>query len=178
MILEIELPLLRNTDISIVSKIKQLVFVVSQHVPFKPNIIAPSSKIKTTRKTLLEYLNYLNEAKVFHSLYKSTHGIGLLQKLEKLFLENTNYMYAIQQDAPNKGSLREIFFLNQLSESHQLTYPDKGDFLVDNTYVFEIGAKDKNNKQIVGGTNAFIASDGIEIGFENKIPLWMLGFLY
>jgi len=178
MILEVELPLLRNTDISIISKIKQLLYVISQSVPFKPNISALANKIKTTRKTLLEYLHYLNDANVLKSLNKNNFGVSILQKPEKLYFENTNYLYAIKSDNPNIGSLRELFFLNQLSQNHKLTYPDKGDFNVDDRYIFEVGGKDKTNKQIAGIANAFIAADNIEFGYENKIPLWLFGFLY
>ena len=178
MILEIELPLLRKTAISIVSKIKQLLFIISQSVPFKPNITSLANKIQITRKTLLEYINYLEDARIFSTIHKSTYGIGLLQKPEKLFLENTNYMFAIMQENPNKGSLRETFFLNQLKQGHKVTYPEKGDFLVDTKFLFEVGGKNKNKKQTAQITNSFIASDDIEIGFENKIPLWLFGFLY
>ena len=178
MILEIELPLLRNTDISIIGKIKQLLFVISQSVPFKPNISALSNKINATRKTILSYINYLTDAGIFNSIHKNSIGISLLQKPEKLYLENTNYLYAIKNDLPNKGNLRETFFLNQLSENHQVTYPEKGDFFVDEKYLFEVGGKSKTQKQIAGIENAYIAADDIEFGFENKIPLWLFGFLY
>jgi predicted AAA+ superfamily ATPase len=178
MILEIELPLLRNTDVSIVGKIKQMLYVISQSVPFKPNISALADKINTTRKTVLEYINYMKEAKVFNIVHKDAFGISLLQKPEKLYLENTNYMFAIIHSEPNVGSLRETFFMNQLSESHTLTYSEKADFLVDNKYTFEIGGKDKTKKQIEHIENAFIAADNIEFGYENKIPLWLFGFLY
>jgi hypothetical protein len=57
-------------------------------------------------------------------------------------------------------------------------YSDKGDFFVNEKYVFEIGGKDKSMKQIQGIENAFIAADDIEYGFQNKIPLWLFGFLY
>lgn len=178
MIVEVELPLLRRTDVSIVNKIKQLIYVVSQSVPFKPNISKLAEKIQTTRKTLLEYLHYLNDAGIFKSLFRNTHGIGLLQKPEKLFLENTNFMHAISHELPNKGSVRETFFFNQLSESHRMTYPEKGDFLVDDKYLFEIGGKEKTVQQIMGISSSFVVSDGLEMGFENKIPLWLFGFLY
>ncbi len=178
MILEIELPLLRNTDISIVSKIKQMLYIVSQSVPFKPNISALARKINTTRKTLLEYLNYLNDANVFNLLEKEVFGVNLLQKPEKLYLENTNYMYAIINSEANIGNIRETFFLNQLLENHTVTYPNKADFVVDNKYIFEVGGKNKTRKQIKGIKNAFIAADDIEFGYEDKIPLWLFGFLY
>lgn len=178
MIIEIELPLLRNTDISIVRKIQQMLYIISQSVPFKPNISALSNKINTTRKTILEYINHLNDANVFNILHKDTFGISILQKPDKLYLENTNFAYAISYELPNIGSIRETFFLNQLLQNHQVTYPDKGDFLVDNKYLFEIGGKNKTGKQITGVENAFIAADNIEYGYDNKIPLWLFGFLY
>ncbi len=178
MIIEIELPLLRNTDISIASKIKQMLYVISQSSPFKPNVSALAEKIKTTRKTVLEYIHYLNDANVFNILKKDSFGVSLLQKPEKIYLENTNYMYAILPQRPEKGNLRETFFMNQLGESHRLTYSDKADFMVDDKFTFEIGGKNKNTKQIEGLANAYVAADDIEFGYENKIPLWMFGLLY
>jgi len=114
MILEIELPMLRNTDISIVNKIKQMLFIMSQSVPFKPNITAIANKIQVTRKTILDYINYLSDADIFLLLQKNSYGISLLQKPEKIFLANTNFMYAIINSEPNSGNIRETFFLNQL----------------------------------------------------------------
>ncbi len=178
MIIEIELPLLRNTDISIAGKIKQMLYIISRSSPFKPNISALAEKIKTTRKTVLEYINYLNDANVFNVLKKDSFGLSLLQKPEKIYLENTNYMHAIIPQSPDKGNLRETFFMNQLSENHQLTYSDKADFTLDDQFTFEIGGKKKNTKQIEGLEHAFIAADDIEFGYENKIPLWLFGFLY
>ncbi len=178
MIIEVELPLLRNTDMSIISKVKQLLYIVSQSVPFKPNISSIANKVQIQRKTLLEYINYLSDAKVFKTIHKNTFGIGLLQKPEKLFLENTNYMFAIKNSKPEIGNLRETFFLNQIAEKHTVSYPDKGDFYIDDALLFEIGGKNKTQKQIAGISNAYVAADNIEIGFENKIPLWLFGFLY
>jgi len=178
MVLEIELPLLRNTDISIVGKIKQMLYIISQSVPFKPNISALANKIKVTRKTVLEYLSYLNDANVFNFIQKNAFGVSLLQKPEKLYLENTSYMYAVINTEPDIGNLRETFFLNQLLENHMVTYPKKGDFLIDDKFLFEIGGKNKTQKQIAGIENAYIAADDMEFGYENKIPLWLFGFLY
>ncbi len=178
MIIEVELPLLRNTDISIVRKIQQMLYIVSQSVPFKPNISALANKINVTRKTVLEYINYLHDARVFKNLYKDTYGVGLLQKPDKLFLENTNFIYAFSQENPNVGNIRETFFLNQLSENHNATYSSKADFTIDDKYTFEIGGKNKTSKQIVNIKDAFLAIDDIEFGVDNRIPLWLFGFLY
>ncbi len=178
MILEIELPLLRNSDISIVGKIKQMLYLISQSVPFKPNISVLAEKIKTSRKTILAYINHLNDANVLNIIRKDNSGVSLLQKPEKIYLENTNYMFALMPENTNKGSIRETFFMNQLSYNHSLSYSDKADFVVDNKYIFEIGGKNKTKKQIAGLKDGFIAADNIEFGYENKIPLWLFGFLY
>lgn len=178
MMLEIELPLLRGVDVGYVARIKQLLYIISQAVPFVPNVSKLSEKIGIERKTLLTYLHYLDEIALTKNLFKESFGISSLQKPQKIYLENTNYMYALNSESANKGNLRETFFANQLKQNHTITYTDLGDFLVDNKYTFEIGGKSKNNKQIKNTSNSFIAADDIEYGFENKIPLWMFGFLY
>ncbi|OYT11229.1 MAG: AAA family ATPase [Bacteroidetes bacterium 4572_112] len=178
MIIEIELPLLRNTDVSIIGKIKLLLYIISQSVPFKPNISALAKKMKVTRKTVLLYITYLQQAGVLNSIRRNSFGDGLLQKPEKIFLDNTNYMFAIMAEKPNIGNLRETFFLNQLSENYSITYPEKGDFLINEKYLFEVGGKSKGFKQIADIENSFIAADDIEFGVGNKIPLWIFGMMY
>ena len=178
MILEIELPLLRRVEISKVIKIKQLLYIVSQSVPFKPNITSLSNKIGITRNTLVEYLHHLNEVNLLNSVNKNAFGISLLQKPDKIFLENSNLSYALGYKYADLGNVRETFFLNQLNNSHKVTYPEKGDFLVDETYLFEVGGKNKSGKQIKNTANSFLAVDDLEISIDNKIPLWLFGFLY
>lgn len=178
MILEIELPLLRGTELSNVSKMKALLAIIAESVPFIPNISKLSERMGIGRVTLLQYFYYLEEAGLLINLYKDIHGIASLQKPRKVFLENSNLMYALSYEGTNKGNVRESFFANQLKKDHELQYSDRGDFLVNSRYFFEIGGKDKSSKQIEGMENAFIAADGIEYGFGNKIPLWQFGFLY
>ena len=178
MMLEIELPLLRGLDLAYVPKIKQLLLIISESVPFVPNVTKLSQKMGIARSTLLMYFHYLAEIGLTINLFKESGGISKLQKPLKVYLENTNLMYALTSKAANTGNVRETFFANQLAYNHKVMYSDKGDFLVNEQYVFEIGGKDKSIKQIEGIENAFIAADTIEYGFQNKIPLWMFGFLY
>jgi len=178
MILEIELPLLRGLDISYVHRMKQLLYIIAQSVPFAPNVSKLSERIGIQRSTLLGYLHYLNEVKLTHNLFKEAGGISKLQKPLKVYLENTNLMYAISGENINEGNLRETFFANQLVDKQSLQYSDKGDFLVNEKYTFEIGGKNKESKQIKGIESRYVASGGIEYGYKNKIPLWLFGFLY
>lgn len=178
MIIELELPLLRGVDIAYTGRIKQLLLVISQSAPFVPNISKLSERIGINRNTLIAYLGYLQESGITRNLYKESSGISKLQKPEKIFLENTNLAYAFAVESANKGNVRETFFANQTGFGHLLTYPEKGDFLVDGKYLIEIGGKQKGNKQVKGIENSFVVADDIEYGHENKIPLWLFGFLY
>jgi predicted AAA+ superfamily ATPase len=178
LILEIELPLLRGMEIAYIPKIKQLLLAIAENAPFTPNVQKLAGQIGLNRATLLSYLYYLQEARLTNHLYRDITGMSQLQKPDKIFLENTNLAYVIAADKVNIGNLRESFFLNQLSYRHKIEYAEKGDFAVDDKYTFEIGGKGKNKHQIYSVADAFVAADDIEYGFDNKIPLWMFGFLY
>jgi predicted AAA+ superfamily ATPase len=176
LILEVELPQLRKFDLAYVPKIKQLLSIIADSVPFIPNVTKLSQKIGINRTTLLSYFHYLHESKLTSNLYQSNEGISLLQKPEKLYLENTNLAFALGRNV-DIGNLRETFFLNQVGYHHQLTLPEKGDFLIDKKWNIEVGGigKDLPKTEMV---NHYIAADGIETGFNTKIPLWLFGFLY
>lgn len=178
MMLEIELPLLRGVDLGYIHKVKQLLAIISDSVPFIPNVSNLSAKMGINRATLMNYLHYLAETGLTINLHKEAKGNSLLQKPSKIYLENTNLMYILSSSHVNSGTARETFFANQLGNKHRLSYHETADFFVDATYSFEIGGKDKSGKQIQHLENAFIVSDDIEYGYQNKIPLWLFGFLY
>jgi predicted AAA+ superfamily ATPase len=177
-VLENDIPTIFHIDFYSVLKIKKMLAVLSRIVPYKPNIEKLVSQSGTTRDTLLKFLYYLEKAEIVNWLTKDTFGINYLNKPDKLFLNNTNLMYALSDTKPEIGNLRETFFLNQVKVKHKVNYPETGDFLVDEKYLFEIGGQNKKQKQIKGIENSFIAVDGIEYPIGNKIPLWLFGFLY
>ncbi len=177
-ILEVDLPNSRSIDYQSVYKLKQLLYIISESVPFKPNISKLSNILGITRPTLLQYLSYMEKAQLINMLRRETKGISLMSKPEKIFLQNSNLFFALNEANANIGNLRESFFLNQLSQKHEINYTDPGDFLIDGKMTFEVGGKNKTNKQIKGISNAYIAADNIETGRGNKIPLWLFGFLY
>lgn len=178
MMLDIELPLLRNVDIAYIAKIKQLLLIIAAAVPFQPNISKLSNKMEINRNTLLAYFHYLEEIGLTRNLFRDSHSISLLQKPIKTYLENTNLMYLLAKEEINKGNLRETFFANQLAFQHQLTYTEYGDFKVNEGFIFEIGGKSKSQKQLKEQANAYVVIDDITIGSQNRIPLWLFGFLY
>ena len=111
------------------------------------------------------------------ALHAEGKGVSLLQKPEKLYLENTNFAYALSR-TPDIGNIRETFVFNQLFNSgYEVQYPKVGDFMVQKN-TFEVGGSKKSKKHIEGLENAYIVADDILIGFGDKIPIWLFGFLY
>ena len=178
MMLEIELPALRGLENQYILKIKQLLMVLAESVPFTPNVSKLAERIGINRNTLIAYLKNLQDVGLTMHLFSESTGITRLQKPEKIYLENTNLMYALNPKQVNLGSIRETFWMNQLSQLHTVTLPQNGDFLIDNQYTFEIGGKNKSSKQIQGINDAYVVKDDIEIGSAGVIPLWLFGFLY
>ena len=178
LIIETEIPLLRSVDIAYTRKIKQLLLIISESAPFVPNVSKLSERIGITRNALLSYLNALNESRLIISAHKSSGGISVLQKPDKIYLENPNLMYALSDSNVNMGNVRETFFANQLQYKYKINVSEHSDFYVDNQYTFEIGGKDKGKKQINAISDSYVVSDDIEYGFNEKIPLWLFGFLY
>lgn len=173
-IIDYDLPEAKAIAPATQAKLKKLLYILSTSVPFKPNIAKLARQIETSRIRLLEMLHLLEEAHLLQNLRSGTHGISLMNKPEKIFLRNASLIMALAEGRPDKGNLRETFFLSQLSNAgHKLTYPKTGDFRIDNKYLFEIGGKNKTNKQIAGEENAFIAADDIEYASPGKIPLWI-----
>ena len=178
MTLEVELPMLRKVEISYVQKLKQLLQIISESAPFTPNVSKLAERIGVNRNTFATYLNFLQEANLTKNLYKDASGITVLQKPDKIYLENTNFQFALAPQTADRGSVRETFVANQLSYLHQIEYADQGDFKVDGKVVFEVGGKNKKQRQIEDLSDSYILADDIEIGFGNRIPIWMIGFLY
>ncbi|WP_114748122.1 ATP-binding protein [Pleomorphovibrio marinus] len=172
-----DLPPTYNLSYASIEKIKQLLYILAESVPFKPNITKLSERMGVSRNSLLDFLRYLEELRIVKRLYADTKGIGLLQKPEKLYLYHPNISYALAYQDADIGSIRESFFINQLSVNHPIEYSTVGDFRV-GRQLFEIGGKAKSQKQISQEKNAYIVADNIEIGYKNKIPLWLFGFTY
>lgn len=176
--LESDLPITRKITPDIVVKLKKILSVIAQSAPFKPNIQKISERVEITRNYLVVYIRYLEEAGIIKQLYTDVSGIGSLQKPQKIYLDNPNLIYSLSSLNTQIGTVRETFVVNQLSKTSVVTYPQTGDFFVNDKYLFEVGGKNKSNKQISGIENSFILADNIEIGFGNKIPVWLMGFLY
>ncbi|WP_288568145.1 AAA family ATPase [uncultured Treponema sp.] len=178
MILEVELPMLRSLEIAYIPRIKKLMAVIGESAPFIPNITQLAAKIRISRQTLLIYLKYLEDAKLINQLYKKSRGLSVLEKPEKILMENTNLIELFNGENANTGSRRETFVLNQLLHSHKVDFSEESDFFVDSKYTFEVGGKNKKRKQIQEIPDSYIIADDIEFGTDRRIPIWLLGFMY
>jgi hypothetical protein len=159
-------------------KLKKLLIAIATSVPFTPNITKLSQKIGVSRNMLVQSIKILERAGLVNELYKDNSGIGVLTKPEKLYLNNSNLMYALAKENTDIGNIRETFFLNQFKGLHEINLAPTADFVIDKTYTFEVGGKNKTQKQIANSKNAFVAKDSIEIGFGNVIPIWLFGLMY
>ena len=157
-------------------KLKILTHAISANVPYQPNYSSLKSLVDIRDdRTLKEYLAMLDSAGLIRLLMKNELAIKNMDKADKIYLENTNLMYI---NSPDIGNVRETFFANQLGNITEIYSGKNGDFIVDDKFTFEIGGAKKSFEQIKDMPNSFIAADDIEVGVGNKIPLWLLGFLY
>ena len=178
-IVETELPQICKVDVANVRKIQALIALICSEVPFELNANKIAAALGIGRDTVVEYLKYLGGAKVLNLLYSDKKKIGKLTKPDKIYLENTNLLYALAPTKVDIGTLRETFAVNSLSESHDVEYGKaQGDFRVDYKYTFEIGGRSKDFKQIAGVKDSYIFADDWNMPDGAKLPLWMLGFLY
>lgn len=176
-VIESDLAFIADYNAGTAYKVKKLMGVLAESVPFKPNLTAIAKKIETSRDSLYEWLNQLEKARLLNFLIAEGKGVSLLQKPDKIYLENTNLAYALKA-TPDIGSIRETFLLNQLKTlKKEVRLPKSGDFLVDDL-VIEVGGKNKDASQIKHLENYVIAADEIEHGYGKKIPLWVFGLMY
>lgn len=181
--IEYELTKFRGVSQDNTRKIKALLQVVSEMLPYLVDISKLSKSVSIDRVTLLRYLQYLNEAKLTRSLFTELDKITDLQKPDKILFDNTNLIYSLNAKQPEIGTVRETFFCNQLaSAGHLVEYGGckTGDFRIDKKTIIEVGGKGKDYSQISDGdiSNAALALDDTDFASGKKIPLWAFGFLY
>lgn len=176
-VLERDYPLIDDVTVATIEKTKKMLMVLAQSVPQMPTMSTLYGQLETGRNQGLKMLYALDRADLLMLLTDKTKSLKTLSRPEKIFLHNTNLMYALGTNT-EIGTVRETFFLNQLSEVVPVHYPAKGDFLVDNKYLFEVGGANKTFDQIKDIADSFLAIDNTETGYKNRIPLWIFGFLY
>jgi hypothetical protein len=178
-IIENDLMAIEHFSYTTLVHLRRLLALIADSVPFKPNISELSRKTGISRDILLRLIDLLEKSELLISLRQDSFPTGYLTKPEKIYLNNTSLLYSLTLNQnPETGTLRETFFVNQLRENHLVNLPKKGDFIVEGKFVFEVGGRSKTAQQIADLSEAFIVQDDIEVGYRNRIPLWLFGFLY
>jgi len=176
-IVDIDLAYIASYNSGTAIKVKKLLGVIAESVPFKPNIASLARKLDLSRDSIYQYIYQLKDARLINTLSSEGKGVSTLQKPDKIFLENSNLAFALKEK-PDIGNVRETFVLNQLLNAGSfVSSPDEGDFIADGLTI-EVGGKGKNKNQVKHLDNYLIAADNIETGSGNKAPVWLFGFLY
>ena len=162
---------------SFTNKLKKLLLIISESNPFELNITKVAANIEVSRNTLYAYLQHLDKVGLVNIVGSSKKGISKLSKPEKLYLNNTNIFYTFATES-KIGTIRETFFVSQLKHLHTIEISDKGDFLIDKRYTFEVGGEGKSFKQIKDIEDSYLIIDTDSTENQYKIPLWLMGFLY
>ena len=176
-ILEVDIPKFAELSISASEKLKTLLYIVAQSVPFKPNYSKIARDLDMHRNAVSDLMVWLAKADLINILRDDVEGYKLLGKVNKIYLNNPNLAYALSDDEPNIGNIRETIFLAWLRATHKVTASSVSDFKV-GKYTFEVGGKKKGQHQIKDVEHAYVVKDDIEYGHLNEVPLWAFGLLY
>lgn len=176
-VVEVDLAHISSYNTGTAQKIKKLLGVIAESAPFKPNISEIAGKLDLSRDSVYQYIHQLKNARLLNLLSVKGKGSSVLQKPDKIYLENTNISFMLKGQ-PDIGSVRETFMFNQLTNcGFKIHLPQAGDFIVDNLHI-EVGGKTKTATQVKDQQHYIIAADNIETGIGTKIPLWLFGFMY
>ena len=175
--MEVDIPQYANMNASTGRKLKKLLTVIAQSVPFKPVMDSLSVVLSVSRNVLPDYFMYMEQAGMIGQLRNDTGGIRGIGKVEKVYLDNTNIAYVMGGNATDVGNLRETFFYNQMRVTSDVISSSISDFEIDGK-TFEVGGKKKSKKQIAMAKEGYVVRDDIESGSDNIIPLWAFGLTY
>ena len=175
--MEVDIPAYARMNVSTARKLKQLLYVISRSVPFKPNFTEIGRAISSDRGTVADHMVYMEKSTLIRQLNFAPDGMELVQKVDKIYLGNTCFIYALADENPEIGNIRETFFYCAMCVNHKVTSSPAADFIV-KSHTFEVGGKSKKQKQIKNVNDAFVVKDDIENAYMNIIPLWTFGFNY
>ncbi len=175
--MEVDIPLFAGMNTSTGRKLKRLLAIVAKSVPFKPVMDKIAKLINVSRNDLGDYLMYMEKAGMLSQLRDETGGIMGLGKVDKVYIDNTNIAYILGEQAADIGNIRETFFFNQMRVNNNVVSSKISDFNI-NGRIFEVGGKNKGQRQIVEASEGYVVKDDIEFASGNVIPLWQFGLNY
>ena len=174
---ETDIPQFAEMNVASAFKLKKLLYALAQSVPFKPNYTKLERDLEISRNTLPDYLLYLEKAGLINRLREKANGLKLLEKIDKVYLNNSDIAYMLSDMTPDIGNIRETVFFAWMRVRHFVTSSPISDFEIDGR-TFEVGGRNKKQVQIKNATEGYVVKDDIEYAYKNEIPLWMFGFIY
>lgn len=176
MMTEVDILLIKQIDLKYLTKIKKLFYLLAQNTEKGPNISNLAKDIETSRATVMNYIKYLADARLINMIYPI--GEEFPKKPSRVMLHNPNLLYAIYPILVNEQELMEIFFVNTLWKDHKVNQASKEHvFIIDDTKKFRI-CNAKGEHKLRYNSDTVYARYNTEVGKDNRIPLWLLGFLY
>ena len=176
MMTEVDILLIKQIELKYLTKIKKLFYQLAEEGPKTPNISQLAQSIETSRATVMNYIKYLADARLLNIIYPV--GEDFPKKPSKVMLHNSNLMYAIYPIQVERQDAMETFFVNSLWKDHLVNQSGRENFYtVDGKLKFRICDAEIHNK-IRCNSDIIYARYNTEIGKDNQIPLWLLGFLY
>ncbi len=172
-----DIPLIEIVEYETLHKLRHLLYIMATEVPFTLNVQSLSQKIQVSRNTIIKMFDLLDKGAITRNLYSSWKSPKSVAKPNKILFANTDIMTTLSR-VNDIGTIRETFAASMLTPYHTIYEPPTGDFLIDEKYLFEVGGKNKTFKQVANIPNSFIVADEEETCIGNRIPLWILGFLY
>ena len=176
-VLDSDYPKIEDVEPPTIHKARRMMKILAERTPQTPNVTALCRELEVDRRQGVKMLYSLERAGLLQLLSSDRENLKNLSTPDKIFCGDTAIMHTLSAN-PDVGTLRETFFLNQVKVVAPVSYPLQGDFLVDDRYLFEVGGRGKGFDQIKDLPDSYVAADGLEVGFGNKIPLWLFGFLY
>ncbi len=174
---EDDIPKYAEMTVASSAKLKKLMYMLSLSVPYKPNHTTLARDLDISRNILPDYIGYLEKSGLFNALREKSSGDGILQKVEKLYLDNSNIIYALGLDNSDEGTIRETMFLTWVKEKHSVYSSKVSDFEIGDI-TFEVGGRNKKGKQLKDAYKGYIVKDNIEYVVGKNIPIWMFGNIY
>lgn len=175
--METDIPLYAGMNVATGRKLKQLLMIVAESVPFKPSMARLAEATNISRNNVPDHLLYMERAGMIGQLRTATGGIRGLGKVEKIYLDNPNLIAILGRGGGNRGNVRETFFYNQTRVRYDVTSSPVADFLIDG-HTFEVGGRGKSQRQLQGNQQGYVVKDDIETGYANVVPLWAFGLTY
>jgi len=175
MMTEVDILLIKQIELKYLTKIKTLFYLLALEGPKSPNISNLAKEINTSRATVMNYIKYLSDSRLINIIYSV--GQDFPKKPAKVIMNNSNLIYAIYPIHIEQQEVMETFFVNALLSKYTINEGNKcGYYIIDRNRRFRV-CDAENTKMRLNNDTIYVRYN-MKVGKDNKIPLWLFGFLY